>query len=47
MQEATRPAMVSTMMAQPLSLNHLLERAGQLFPTSEIVRNSRSEEHTV
>ena len=27
----------STMMQVPLSLNHLLERAGRLFPTSEIV----------
>jgi fatty-acyl-CoA synthase len=28
---------VSTMMASPLSLNHFLERAGRLFPNSEIV----------
>jgi fatty-acyl-CoA synthase len=28
---------VSTMMASPLSLNHFLERAGKLFPNSEIV----------
>lgn len=32
----TRP-INSTMMQVPLSLNHLLERAGRLFPTSEIV----------
>jgi fatty-acyl-CoA synthase len=29
--------MKSTMMDVPLSLNHLLERAGQLFPRNEIV----------
>ena len=29
--------MQSTMMKDPLSLNHLLERAGRLFPESEIV----------
>ena len=29
--------MKSTMMNVPLSLNHLLERAGTLFPSSEIV----------
>src|SRR3954470_21452871 len=29
--------MRSTMMQDPLSLNHLLERAGRLFPESEIV----------
>ncbi len=29
--------MKSTMMSVPLSLNHLLERAGSLFPQSEIV----------
>ena len=29
--------MQSTMMKDPLSLNHLLERAGKLFPESEIV----------
>ena len=29
--------MQSTMMATPLSLNHLLERAGQLFHRNEIV----------
>jgi len=37
MQDATQTPMVSTMMAQPLSLNHLLDRAGYLFPSSEIV----------
>jgi fatty-acyl-CoA synthase len=31
------PNIVSTMMAAPLSLNHFLERAGKLFPNSEIV----------
>jgi len=31
------PAMKSTMMHVPLSLNHLLERAGTLFPSTEIV----------
>src|SRR3954454_23020576 len=35
-QEEGRP-MQSTMMRLPLSLNHLLERAGVLFPESEIV----------
>jgi fatty-acyl-CoA synthase len=30
-------SIASTMMAEPLSLNHLLERAGRLFPNSEIV----------
>jgi fatty-acyl-CoA synthase len=30
-------AMRSTMMDVPLSLNHLLDRAGELFPTNEIV----------
>lgn len=30
-------AMRSTMMRVPLSLNHFLERAGTLFPESEIV----------
>ena len=29
--------MLTTMMDVPLSLNHLLERAGALFPTQEIV----------
>jgi len=29
--------MLTTMMDVPLSLNHLLERAGHLFPTQEIV----------
>ena len=29
--------MRSTMMDVPLSLNHLLERAGTLFPSNEIV----------
>ncbi|HSU76027.1 MAG TPA: AMP-binding protein [Burkholderiales bacterium] len=29
--------MQSTMMRMPLSLNHVLERAGTLFPESEIV----------
>ena len=29
--------MKSTMMNVPLSLNHLLERAGTLFPSTEIV----------
>ncbi|HET7672408.1 MAG TPA: hypothetical protein VFK84_18515 [Burkholderiales bacterium] len=29
--------MQSTMMQVPLSLNHFLERAGTLFPESEIV----------
>ena len=29
--------MHATMMNTPLSLNHLLERAGTLFPKSEIV----------
>lgn len=28
--------MIATMMSQPLSLNHLLERAGRLFPQSRI-----------
>ena len=32
----TRPIR-STMMPVPLSLNHLLDRAGQLFATNEIV----------
>src|SRR5215213_9628043 len=32
-----RPAMQSTMMKVPLSLNHLLERAGHLFPRNTIV----------
>jgi fatty-acyl-CoA synthase len=31
------PAMRSTMMRVPLSLNHFLERAGTLFPGSEVV----------
>jgi fatty-acyl-CoA synthase len=31
------PNIASTMMAAPLSLNHFLERAGKLFPNSEIV----------
>jgi fatty-acyl-CoA synthase len=31
------PNIVTTMMAAPLSLNHFLERAGKLFPNSEIV----------
>jgi fatty-acyl-CoA synthase len=31
------PEIVSTMMAAPLSLNHFLERAGKLFPNSEVV----------
>src|SRR5436190_12574376 len=35
-QEEGRP-MQSTMMRLPLSLNHLLERAGKLFPESQIV----------
>ncbi len=30
-------SMLSTMMRTPLTLSHLLERAGRLFPTSEIV----------
>src|SRR6185295_12049716 len=30
-------AMQSTMMDVPLSLNHLLERAGQIFPRNTIV----------
>ncbi len=29
--------MRSTMMDTPLSLNHLLERAGRLFPKGELV----------
>ena len=33
---STRPIR-STMMNVPLSLNHLLERAGHLFPSDEIV----------
>jgi fatty-acyl-CoA synthase len=33
---STRPIR-STMMNVPLSLNHLLERAGHLFPSNEIV----------
>ncbi|MEZ5663627.1 MAG: long-chain fatty acid--CoA ligase [Burkholderiaceae bacterium] len=37
MQNDIPTPMVSTMMAQPLSLHHLLERAGHLFPASEIV----------
>jgi fatty-acyl-CoA synthase len=31
------PTIVTTMMAEPLSLNHFLERAGKLFPNSELV----------
>jgi fatty-acyl-CoA synthase len=33
----SKQSIVSTMMATPLSLNHFLERAGHLFPNSEIV----------
>src|SRR4029079_7661049 len=35
--EPRRPAMQSTMMDVPLSLNHLLDRAGALFAQQEIV----------
>ena len=34
---AAQPPICSTMMQMPLSLNHLLERAGTLFARNEIV----------
>jgi fatty-acyl-CoA synthase len=43
------PNIVTTMMAEPLSLNHFLERAGKLFPNSEIVSrlpNKNLKRHT-
>jgi fatty-acyl-CoA synthase len=43
------PTIVSTMMATPLSLNHFLERAGKLFPNSEIISrlpNKRLKKHS-